>query len=294
MPDSSAAMSDRQAANARTRPSSGSDRFTGTGNAGSAASSSDVMPRASATPAAPPITNSSAVSVRSCRTSRARPAPSVTRTAISRRRAVARASSTPATFAHAMTSTIDTSTINSPMNAAATPRRSAGSGDENATLHSRSAKNLSGCSRARPRPIASSSAAACALLTPGFNRPPIISCIASAVRRYPQIGRGDAHAAKSFARDAGDDERLPVDVQRPADDRGIGVEPPHPEVMAQDDERTGVRPWLPSAALEDPPGRGRHAERLEIIERDRTGEHAFGASVPVSVRRPRSGFGSSW
>ena len=55
----------------------------------------------------------------SCRMTRARPAPSATRTAISRRRADARASSTPATFAQAMTSTTETSSVSSPRNAAA-------------------------------------------------------------------------------------------------------------------------------------------------------------------------------
>jgi hypothetical protein len=45
------------------------------------------------------------LSVTSCRTIRARPAPSATRMAISRRRTDARASSIAATFAHAIAST---------------------------------------------------------------------------------------------------------------------------------------------------------------------------------------------
>ena len=56
-----------------------------------------------------------------CRTSLPRPAPIASRTAISRRRAVARASSTPATFAHAIASTSETMPISTAKNAANGP-----------------------------------------------------------------------------------------------------------------------------------------------------------------------------
>ena len=53
----------------------------------------------------PPATASTRLSVSSCRISRPRPAPSAVRTAISRRRAAPRATSSPATFAQAISST---------------------------------------------------------------------------------------------------------------------------------------------------------------------------------------------
>jgi hypothetical protein len=57
------------------------------------------------TPSAPPMSASTTLSASICRTRRQRPAPSAMRTAISRWRAVARASSRLATFAQAMSST---------------------------------------------------------------------------------------------------------------------------------------------------------------------------------------------
>ena len=56
-------------------------------------------------PSAPPTNDSMRLSVSSCRMMRPRPAPMAARTAISRLRVVARASSRFATFAHAMSST---------------------------------------------------------------------------------------------------------------------------------------------------------------------------------------------
>ena len=56
-------------------------------------------------PSTPPASESSTLSVSSCRMMRPRPAPIAARTAISRLRPVARTSSRFATFAHAMSST---------------------------------------------------------------------------------------------------------------------------------------------------------------------------------------------
>ena len=61
-----------------------------------------------ASPAAPPANASTALSVRSCRMIRTRPAPIASRVATSFRRAAARARSKPATFAQAINNTMPT------------------------------------------------------------------------------------------------------------------------------------------------------------------------------------------
>ena len=120
-PEASAARSDIPVVKAITRLSSVSDSTIGNGSADSQLRSSEVTPRARTNPAAPPIAKSSVVSVRSCRTSRPRPAPSDNRTAISRRLAAPRASRMPETLAHATRSTKDTIPINSATNTATDP-----------------------------------------------------------------------------------------------------------------------------------------------------------------------------
>ncbi len=78
---------------------------------------------ASATPTRLPAAESNSDSVSTCRTSRSRPAPSETRTAISRCRAAPRASSMLATFVHMRTSRTPTIAITT-RSGAAKPRRS--------------------------------------------------------------------------------------------------------------------------------------------------------------------------
>ena len=73
--------------------------------AGPSATSARVHQKAAARPAAPPSTPSRMLSARNCRTRRARPAPSAARTATSRVRDCARASSRFATLTHAISST---------------------------------------------------------------------------------------------------------------------------------------------------------------------------------------------
>ena len=68
----------------------------GKGNTGPSAMTIPTMPRATTTPPRAPTANSRTVSVSTCRTRCARPAPIATRIAISRRRARPRASRTPA------------------------------------------------------------------------------------------------------------------------------------------------------------------------------------------------------
>ena len=69
------------------------------------------------TPAAPPLSEMSRLSVRSCRTSRRRLAPIARRTAISRRRSVARARSRLARFTHASKRTSAPTAASTPVKA---------------------------------------------------------------------------------------------------------------------------------------------------------------------------------
>ena len=78
---------------------------------GTSASSAGIAAHASAIPPAAPASPSSTLSTMNCRTSRARDAPSATRTAISRVRADALTSSRLVMFAHAMSSTNPTAPI---------------------------------------------------------------------------------------------------------------------------------------------------------------------------------------
>ncbi len=94
----------RTAANRNTVPSSPMSPTLGA-LCGAAATSASMPQRATRTPSAPPMAESSRLSVSSCLMSRARPAPSARRTAISRDRAEARASSRLAMFAQAISST---------------------------------------------------------------------------------------------------------------------------------------------------------------------------------------------
>ena len=136
-PDSNAATNDSASPKMSTRPSIDIWRFTGNGNAGNSFTTSDVNACASSKPPAPPSRNNITVSVRSCRTSRARPAPTATRRAISRRRAVALVRSTPARFAHAIIRTTDTSDMSSARKPAAASRTPEGIGEDAVTLHTR-------------------------------------------------------------------------------------------------------------------------------------------------------------
>ena len=183
-PHSSAATNEMPSENATTRPSRGTDTFTGSGNAGRSETSSDVSTRASSSPAIPPSAKSSVVSVSNCRTTLPRPAPIAVRTAISRRRTTPLASRTPARFAHAITSTTATIDISSVRKPATMTRSPDGMGDEGSALQTNERSvgprpggrkwYFTGNSRASAAPIAAISADACALDTPRFKRPPSI------------------------------------------------------------------------------------------------------------------------
>ena len=121
-----------------------------------------------AMPRAPPMTESTRLSVSSCRPMRRRPAPSAARTASSRARTLARAMSRLATFAQQMSSTKPTT----PRKSSEVSRRSrpmsascSGSTEAPRPLF------VAGNSRARPSATADMSDCAAASVTPGFRCP---------------------------------------------------------------------------------------------------------------------------
>ena len=167
-PDTSAATNETDRAKASTRKSSVSGTVTGVGRAGSRETRFNNT-RAKPIPRIPPARYNTTVSVRSCRTSRPRHAPSAVRTAISLARAVDRVSRMPATFEHAAARTIETSTMRKAANPITMfrlpPARENGSA-------------LRSCGRCHsPRsasiapPIAATSADAASIDTPGRTRP---------------------------------------------------------------------------------------------------------------------------
>ena len=121
---------------------------------------------ATPTPNAPPIVASTKLSVNSWRTMRPRAAPSATRIASSRSRAVARASNRLARFTDAMSSTNPTAPSSTSKLARTFPTIDCCSGAADAAATSL----FSGYCSASPRAMALSSASACDSVTPGFIR----------------------------------------------------------------------------------------------------------------------------
>ena len=189
-PESTAAINERPSVKASARASSETVTPTGSGSVGSSDTSNVVIRRAIARPAAPPRRKSSIDSTSICRISRPRPAPIARRTAISLRRALARASNTPATFAHAIASTSPTSPMSTARNAA-TGAPLPGIGDD-ATTRRPLPRFSAGNSCSSARPIFSSSALAWRTLTPGFKRAPITSHTNSRPFRSDTEPRGDS------------------------------------------------------------------------------------------------------
>ena len=125
-PSSTPVNSEIPTANAMTRKSTGSSSRTGTPIGGWKRCSSWVIHAVIRSPSPPPMKVTSALSVTNWRISRPRVAPSASRMAISRRRAAARASRSPARLAQATRSTSPTTTIRSADPATAGPRASGG------------------------------------------------------------------------------------------------------------------------------------------------------------------------
>ena len=161
--------SETRAVNANTRasrPTSGR-----TGNVGGVRRSSTGRTQFVSTSPTPPLNNASnTLSVSTCRINRQRVAPIEERTAISRRRARARASMRLAALAQAMTSTIRTAPISTAVNAHTVPRKGDGTVVDGKTAAPKSLLYLGSISSSR-RINAVNSASACGALTPGVKRP---------------------------------------------------------------------------------------------------------------------------
>ena len=113
-PNSSPTTIDTPMLNSSTSPFSfGATVSTVPRDCSTNAESESVNRNASSSPATPPATDSTRLSLNSCRTRRPRLAPIASRTAISLRRSAARESSRLAMLAHAVSSTMPTAAISS-------------------------------------------------------------------------------------------------------------------------------------------------------------------------------------
>ena len=128
--------------------------------------SSRTPHHASARPAAAPASASSRLSVRSCRTTRQRPAPSAARIASSRRLPPARISSRLATFAHATSRT----SVTAPSRISSGSREEPVSCSRIGTTAAPTFSLLSGYCFSRRLAITCRSACACAAEMPGLSR----------------------------------------------------------------------------------------------------------------------------
>ena len=158
-----------KAVNANTRasrPTSGR-----TGNVGGVRRSSTGRNQLVSTSPRPPLNSaSSTLSVNICRISCQREAPIEERTAISRRRATARASMRLAALAQAMSSTMKTAPISTAVNAHTLPRKGDGTMVDGKTAAPKSLLCLGSIASSRLINAVSSASARFAL-TPGFRRP---------------------------------------------------------------------------------------------------------------------------
>ena len=127
MPNATPVTIVRAIANPTTRTSM--DGVSAIGNAvGTRRERIGRVAAASARPSTPPVPVTTRLSVSSCRSTRSRPAPSAMRTAISRRRTIARASRRLVRFAHAINSTLPRRTARrAAYGSVATRRRAGGS-----------------------------------------------------------------------------------------------------------------------------------------------------------------------
>jgi hypothetical protein len=253
-PESSAAARATPQVNNTTRQSSESERCTGTGKAGSSDMSAIVIARPMATPAAAPIANKISVSVSHWRINRHRLAPMANRSAISRRRPEARASSSPATLAQAITSTVE---------AMAPSRIKTARRERHLVRH--------GCRRQQTkrlwmligrvlrskRPFDTSEIGRSLLnggirVEPRSNDHPAGTTVPESRRRrscdechhahrHPEIGSHNGRPLKSLGGHADDCHRISIQSDRLPDDGGVGLETAQPQPMTEDDDR-GSRP----------------------------------------------------
>ncbi len=148
---------------------------------------------ARATPNAPPRSDSTTLSVTSCRSRRPRPAPSAERTASSDCRADARASSSEAMFTHVIRSTKATAPISTSSGRRTSPSSASRTGITVTSVQSRSSTSRSAIRRTMPV----ISLRAWSMLTPGARRPTTSRKRLQRPRPMPSSGIVDSGIQKS-------------------------------------------------------------------------------------------------
>ena len=240
-------------------------------DAGTRRTSTGIAHHANRTPAVPATTASTRLSVSDCATSRDRPAPSATRTAISCRRPTARATSRFATLTHAISSTRLT---------AASSRSSARFVSPTSAVAHRQREVLGSLVLGRdvPAPSAarssSRSSSACAIDTPGASRPtanihPFFRCAgACAGVRIGTIdvgavvgGKAEARAPRRRRPAA---QSRPILIERPTID---GSPPKRSRQTRSRASTTGAAPCAASAAFSARPEHGARAQHVEEVGR---------------------------
>ena len=249
---------------------------------------------AMSTPSPPPAAASTTPSLNSWRTSRARLAPTEARIANSRRRAVARASSRFATFAHAIRSTRLTA-ASSPAPAARMYPSSMGwkrtlAAGTTLTVTFSLVTGYSARSRAT---IVSICARASSMVRPLASRPFTnsqrvprrSSRVAPGIdiarrlharedqavdhhQRHPELGRNAGERpGESGWRDAHDRVVESGELERLPDDVGTAAQGPLPQAVADDDDRDGARRHVLVFA-KPAPERRPDAEQIEVVGGD--------------------------
>jgi hypothetical protein len=196
---------------------------------------------ASTSPAAPPITESTTLSVSSWRTSRPLPAPNATRTATSRSRAAARASSRLATFAQAMSSTSPTAPLKTRSAGRTSPTRSSFI----ATTSDCSVAFVSGYCSASRFSTPASSAPACCTVTPGLSRP---NTVRYSARRWPTVSMRAGAQRSTSRRKRKSRGATPITVN------GLPLRvTSRPTMRGSPPKRRCQSPWLNTTTSSSPP-----------------------------------------
>ena len=290
MPKTMPVTSVRTKVNDRMRQSGSARISSGVSSDGISPSSPRVIQRASRRPRAPPAIESIRLSIRSCRISCPREAPSDSRTAISRWRAKARAISRFATLAQAISSTSPTMHISTSSGGGEVvpERRVADRGRLDAHLA------LAGTARARMPTSSLRSRSVISYCRICVNRPCSGACADSAV--WPGLSRaktctqrvrrsahlepvplrhdhglhqqGHAQVRGAWAgsmpgetrcRHPHDRHRVVVDEDFLADHRRVARKSPLPVVVAEHDHRVAAVDLVVLLGVEDAPGRRPHA-----------------------------------
>ena len=289
--------SDRPAVNASTVPFTPTPCSRGR-LAGLSCTSASTPHTATSSPSAPPTAASSTLSVSSCRTRRARPAPSARRIAISRCRTDERASSRFATFAQAMSSTQPTAASSVSSAGRTSPTRSSCSGITRSAqpvpagivgriLRAALGERVDALLRERRRHAGLQPAEGALQHERAADR------LRRKRRREPagrrphlDVGRGAApRMAERLRRDADDRIHVVVDADPLAEDVRIAAEAPLPQRVADDGDLgdAGLRVGRAEHAAD----LGADAEHREVVRVDERRLDALGLVGLGQVRADR-------